>query len=53
MPVAWSVVKKGLDPKKFTIATVPALVRKSWAWDDYCEAERPLAPAIKKLAVKL
>jgi bifunctional non-homologous end joining protein LigD len=49
MPVTWSQVKKGLDPAKYTVHTVPALVRKLTAWSDYCEGERPLAPAIKKL----
>jgi bifunctional non-homologous end joining protein LigD len=50
MPVAWSQVKKGLDPMKYTIRTVPAMVKKLTAWDDYCAAERPLAQAIKRLA---
>jgi len=25
------------------------LLKKTKAWDDYCDAEQPLAPAIKKL----
>jgi len=50
MPLTWTQVKKGLDPKKFTIRTVPALIRKSTAWKDYCDGERPLAPAIRKLS---
>jgi len=49
MPVTWSQVKTGLDPAKFTIRTVPALVRKLVAWEGYCDGERPLAPAIKRL----
>ncbi|CAN5246957.1 DNA ligase D [soil metagenome] len=49
MPLTWSQVKKGLDPTKYTVRTVPALVRKLTAWDDYCDGERPLAPAIKRL----
>ncbi|MGH7101003.1 MAG: hypothetical protein ACREFJ_01300, partial [Acetobacteraceae bacterium] len=49
MPLNWSQVKKGLDPSKYTIRTVPALVAKMTAWQDYCEAERPLAAAIKRL----
>jgi len=28
---------------------VPALVAKMTAWEDYCDAERPLAGAIKRL----
>ena len=49
MPVTWSQVKKGLDPTAFTIRTVPPLVAKLTAWEDYCDGERPLAGAIKRL----
>jgi hypothetical protein len=31
------------------MATAPALLTKRKPWSDYCDAERPLAPAIKKL----
>ena len=48
-PLAWQQVKKGLDPRKYTVRTVPALVRNLTAWEDYCDGERPLAAAIKKL----
>jgi bifunctional non-homologous end joining protein LigD len=49
MPITWAQVKKGLDPAKFTVRTVPALIAKSKAWEGYCESERPLAEAIKRL----
>ena len=49
MPLTWSQVKKGLDPAKYTVRTVPALVKKLKAWEDYCDGERPLADAIKRL----
>ena len=49
MPLAWSQVKKGLDPRKYTVRTVPALVKKLTAWADYCDGERPLADAVKRL----
>jgi bifunctional non-homologous end joining protein LigD len=49
MPLTWTQVRADLDPKKFTIRTVPALIRKSKAWADYCDAERPLEQAIKLL----
>jgi bifunctional non-homologous end joining protein LigD len=49
MPLTWSHVKKGLDPAKYTVRTVPHLLDKLTAWQDYCEAERPLAQAIKRL----
>jgi bifunctional non-homologous end joining protein LigD len=49
-PLTWSQVKPGLDPKAWTIRTAPALLRKTKAWDGYCDAERPLKDAIAKLA---
>ncbi len=50
MPLEWSQVKKGLDPKRFTVRTAPALLAKSPAWKDYAKSERPLLPVLKKLA---
>jgi len=35
MPLNWGQVKKGLDPKRFTVRTAMALLAKSKAWDDY------------------
>jgi len=49
MPLTWSHVKTDLDPKRFTIRTVPALIRGSKAWADYSAAERPLEDAIRRL----
>ena len=49
MPITWAQVKADLDPKRFTVRTTPALLAKSAAWKDYCDALRPLEPAIKKL----
>jgi bifunctional non-homologous end joining protein LigD len=49
MPLQWTQVKKGLDPARYTIRTVPPLVEKLTAWQDYCEGERPLAEAITRL----
>ncbi len=50
MPLLWSQVKAGLDPLRFTVRTAPALLAKSLAWAEYCEAERPLSSAIDRLA---
>ena len=50
MPLNWSQVKAGLDPTRFTIRTVPALLAKSTAWNDYFDAARPLKAAIKRLS---
>ncbi len=49
MPLSWTQVKKGLDPAKYTVRTAPALVSKLTAWEDYCDGERPLEAAIRRL----
>jgi bifunctional non-homologous end joining protein LigD len=49
MPLTWAQVKGGLDPKKFTVRTAAALLKKSKAWADYAKAAKPLQPAIKRL----
>ncbi|THD61895.1 MAG: DNA ligase D [Phenylobacterium sp.] len=49
-PLTWDQVKPGLNPKAFTIRTAPALLEKTTAWAGYCDAEQPLAAAIRKLA---
>ena len=49
MPLIWSQVRAGLDPKRFTIRTVPSLIAKSTAWKEYSDSERPLKPAIERL----
>jgi bifunctional non-homologous end joining protein LigD len=50
MPITWAQVKADLDPKRFTVRTVPALLAKSTAWKDYCDGLRPLEHAIKQLS---
>ena len=49
MPLTWTQVKSDLDPKRFTVRTVPALLGKTSAWEDYCDGQRPLEQAIKRL----
>jgi len=49
MPIGWSQVKAGLDPKRFTVRTAPALFAKSSAWKDYAAAAGSLSDAIRKL----
>jgi bifunctional non-homologous end joining protein LigD len=49
MPLTWSQVKTGLDPSRYTVRTVPALVKALKAWEDYDDGARPLAGAIKRL----
>jgi bifunctional non-homologous end joining protein LigD len=50
MPIAWSHVKAGLDAKRFTMRTAPALIKRGNVWDDYEDAAASLKAAIKKLA---
>jgi bifunctional non-homologous end joining protein LigD len=49
MPLDWTQVRTGLNPKRFTIRTTPTLLAKSKAWKDYGDSERSLETAIKKL----
>jgi bifunctional non-homologous end joining protein LigD len=48
MPLEWKEVKKGLDPKFFTVRSAPALLKKMRPWKNYAEAARPLTDAIKQ-----
>jgi bifunctional non-homologous end joining protein LigD len=52
MPLNWTQVRAGLDPKRYTVRTVPALLADSTAWQDYDAGARPLGPAIKRLGKK-
>jgi bifunctional non-homologous end joining protein LigD len=49
MPLTWAQVRTGLDPAKYTVRTVPALLGRMTAWGDYDEGVRPLARAIERL----
>ena len=50
MPITWAQVNADLDPNRFTVRTVPALLATSTAWKDYCDGLRPLEQAIKQLS---
>jgi len=52
MPLEWNQLKKGLDPKRFTVRNVPTLLAKSPAWKDYARSSKALLPVLKKLAAK-
>jgi bifunctional non-homologous end joining protein LigD len=52
MPLTWSQLKGDLDPKHFTVRTVPALLAKSKAWAGYDDAASSIKAAMKKLATK-
>ena len=49
MPLVWRDVKKGLDPKSFTVRTAPALLTKLKPWKDYASGARSLNDAIKHI----
>jgi len=49
MPLIWAQARAGLDPKRYTVRTAPALIAKSKAWQEYCDSQRPLEAAIRKL----
>jgi bifunctional non-homologous end joining protein LigD len=49
MPVNWNQVRDGLDPSRFTVRSVPGLLAKGKAWTEYCDSERALEGAIRKL----
>jgi bifunctional non-homologous end joining protein LigD len=42
-------VKGDLDPKRFTVRTVPSLLAKTKAWQSYDEAVSSIRAAMKKL----
>lgn len=53
MPVTWAQVKGDLDPKRYTMRTVPGLLTRSKAWDGYDDAASSIKAAMKKLAGKV
>jgi bifunctional non-homologous end joining protein LigD len=50
MPLTWAQVRADLDPGKYTLRTVPALLAKTTAWQGYDDAAASIKVAIKKLA---
>jgi bifunctional non-homologous end joining protein LigD len=52
MPLTWAQIKGDLDPKRFTVRSVPAQLAKSKAWQGYDDAASSIKVAIKKLASK-
>ena len=52
MPLTWAQLKNGLDPRRYTLRTVPALLAKTRAWDGYDDAASSIKTAIKKLGAK-
>jgi bifunctional non-homologous end joining protein LigD len=52
MPLTWAQVKNDLDPKRYTVRTVPGLLAKTKAWADYDDAASSIKVAMKKLAAR-
>ena len=52
MPLTWAQVKSDLDPKRYTIRSVPPLLARTKAWQGYDDAASSIKAAIKKLAAK-
>ena len=50
MPLTWTLVRGDLDPKKYTVRTVPSSLAKTKAWDGYDDAAGSIKAAMKKLA---
>ena len=52
MPLTWAQVKGDLDPKRYTVRSVPSLLTKSGAWQGYDDAASSIRAAMEKLAGK-
>jgi bifunctional non-homologous end joining protein LigD len=52
MPLTWAQVRGDLDPKRYTVRTVPALLGKTKAWEGYEDVASSIKAAIKKLGGK-
>ena len=53
MPLTWVQLRGDLDPKKYTVRTVPALLAKTKAWQGYDDAAASIKAAMKRLVGKL
>lgn len=51
VPLGWSQVRKGLDPRAFTIAEAALLLKKPDPWADFRKAEASLKPGLKQLGL--
>jgi bifunctional non-homologous end joining protein LigD len=52
MPLTWVQVRGDLDPKRYTVRTVPALLAKTKAWQGYDNAAASIKAAIRKLEAR-
>lgn len=49
LPITWSQVKPGLNPKEYTIHSAPKLLKRADPWKDLMKSAIPLDAARKKL----
>ncbi len=49
MPLTWAQVRGDLDPTRYTVRTVPALLPRSKAWEGYDDAAASIKAAVRKL----
>jgi bifunctional non-homologous end joining protein LigD len=52
MPLTWAQVRDDLDPKRYTVRSVPALLAKTKAWQGYDDAASSIKAAIGKLEAR-
>ena len=52
MPLTWAQVRGDLDPKRYTVRSVPALLARTKAWQGYDDAASSIKAAIKKLGAR-
>src|ERR1700676_4489135 len=52
MPLTWPQVRGDLDPKRYTVRTVPGLLARTKAWEGYDDAASSIKAAIQKLGAR-
>ncbi|HJW41929.1 MAG TPA: DNA ligase D [Rhizomicrobium sp.] len=49
VPLAWSQVKKGLDPAKYNMRTIGPVLKKADPWTGLAKSAKALGPAMRKI----
>lgn len=49
MPISWAQLRSGLEPARFTVRSVPALLKKAKVWAGYDDAAGSIKAAIRKM----
>jgi bifunctional non-homologous end joining protein LigD len=52
MPLSWAQVRGDLDPKRYTVRTVPALLARTRAWQGYDDAAASIKDAMRKFSAR-